>query len=187
MAPVFEKYSIDEFYMDVSGMDKYFGCFQWGKELRQKTIKETGLPLSIGLSVNKLVSKVATGEAKPNNTRRIAPGMETAFVDSNFDTESRQKKISYTANDETLIRYAKVLFDQLCTRRMLIRMIVIRTCGLVQGNYQINLFDDTQEHIQLFQAMDTIRNQHGIESIMRANTVRLDKRLREKKNMFKGE
>lgn len=303
VAPVFEKSSIDEFYMDVSGMDKYFGCFQWGKELRSKIIRETGLPLSMGLSVNKLISKIATGEAKPNNARYIAPGTETAFLDpmpirkipmigkktaqflmqmgihkvetlrnmprqlleqtfgkngtmlwqrangidhspitpyseqksistestfhhdtmdvkqmkiiltamveklayklrsqnrltcnisikirySNFDTENRQKKIPYTANDETLIRYAKELFQQLYTRRMMIRMIGVRLSGLVHGNYQINLFDDTQEHIQLFQAMDTIRNKHGIDSIVRANTLGLDKRLRENRNFFTGD
>ncbi|PTB96284.1 DNA polymerase IV [Marivirga lumbricoides] len=303
VAPVFKKSSIDEFYLDVSGMDKYFGCFQWGKELRSKIIKETGLPLSMGLSVNKLISKIATGEAKPNNSRHIEPGTETAFLDpmpirkipmigqktaqflmqmgihkvetlrnmprqlleqtfgkngsllwqrangidhspitpyseqksistestfhhdtmdvkqmkiiltamveklayklrsqnrltcnisikirySNFDTENKQKKIPYTANDETLIRYAKELFQQLYTRRMMIRMIGVRLSGLVHGNYQINLFDDTQEHIQLFQAMDTIRNKHGIESIVRANTLGLDKRLRENRNFFTGD
>ncbi|WP_188460704.1 DNA polymerase IV [Marivirga lumbricoides] len=303
VAPIFEKSSIDEFYLDVSGMDKYFGCFQWGKELRSKIIKETGLPLSMGLSVNKLISKIATGEAKPNNSRHIEPGTETAFLDpmpirkipmigqktaqflmqmgihkvetlrnmprqlleqtfgkngtmlwqrangidhspitpyseqksistestfhhdtmdvkqmkiiltamveklayklrsqnrltcnisikirySNFDTENKQKKIPYTANDETLIRYAKELFQQLYTRRMMIRMIGVRLSGLVHGNYQINLFDDTQEHIQLFQAMDTIRNKHGIESIVRANTLGLDKRLRENRNFFTGD
>ena len=303
VAPIFEKSSIDEFYLDVSGMDKYFGCFQWGKELRSKIIKETGLPLSMGLSVNKLISKIATGEAKPNNSRHIEPGTETAFLDpmpirkipmigqktaqflmqmgihkvetlrnmprqlleqtfgkngtmlwqrangidhspitpyseqksistestfhhdtmdvkqmkiiltamveklayklrsqnrltcnisikirySNFDTENKQKKIPYTANDETLIRYAKELFQQLYTRRMMIRMIGVRLSGLVHGNYQINLFDDTKEHIQLFQAMDTIRNKHGIESIVRANTLGLDKRLRENRNFFTGD
>ena len=302
-APLFEKSSVDEFYLDVSGMDRFFGCFEWGKELRSKIIKETGLPLSMGLSVNKLVSKVATGEAKPNNSKQILAGKETEFLDpmpirkipmigkktaqflmqmgvykvetlrnmprqllektfgkngtllwqrangidhspitpfseqksistestfhndsmdvkqmeviltamveklayklrsknrlscnisvkirySNFDTESKQKRIPYTANDHTLIQYAKELFKQLYTRRMLIRLIGVRVSGLVHGNYQINLFDDTQEHIQLFQALDKIRNKHGIESIMRANTMGLDKRLRKNQNMFNGE
>lgn len=302
-APLFEKSSIDEFYLDVSGMDRFFGCYEWGKELRSKIIRETGLPLSMGLSVNKLVSKVATGEAKPNNSRQILAGKETEFLDpmpirkipmigkktaqflmqmgvykvetlrnmprqlleqtfgkngtllwqrangidhspitpfteqksistestfhsdsmdvkqmvviltamveklayklrsknrltcnisvkirySNFDTESKQKKIPYTANDQTLIQYAKDLFNQLYTRRMLIRLIGVRVSGLVHGNYQINLFDDTQEHIQLFQALDKIRNKHGIESIMRANTLGLDKRLRKNQNLFNGD
>ncbi len=65
-APVYEKASIDEHYLDISGMDRFFGCLQWTKELRQEIIRETGLPISCGLSVNKTVSKIATGEAKPN-------------------------------------------------------------------------------------------------------------------------
>lgn len=79
-APVFEKSSIDEFYLDLTGMDKYFGCFRWSAELRSKIMKETGLPISFGLSVNKLVSKVGTGEAKPNGTKEVPQGMERAFL-----------------------------------------------------------------------------------------------------------
>jgi len=66
-APVYEKASIDEHYMDVTGMDRFFGTLKWTQELRQTIIRETGLPISFGLSVNKTVSKIATGEAKPNN------------------------------------------------------------------------------------------------------------------------
>ncbi|NJK93969.1 MAG: DNA polymerase IV [Bacteroidales bacterium] len=65
-APLYEKASIDEHYLDISGLDRFFGCQQWAHELRQKIIKETGLPISFGHSVNKTVSKIATGEAKPN-------------------------------------------------------------------------------------------------------------------------
>jgi len=65
--PVFEKSSIDEFYADLSGMDKFFGAYRYATELRQKVISETGLPISFGLSENKIVSKVATNEAKPNS------------------------------------------------------------------------------------------------------------------------
>ena len=72
-SPIYEKASIDEFYLDISGKDKCFGCYKWSLELRQRITKETGLPISFGLSVNKLVSKVGTGEAKPNGTRQIDP------------------------------------------------------------------------------------------------------------------
>ena len=64
-APVYEKASIDEHYIDVSGMDRFFGCYKWTRELRQSIIKETGLPISFGMSANKTVAKIATGEAKP--------------------------------------------------------------------------------------------------------------------------
>jgi DNA polymerase-4 len=66
IAPVYEKASIDEHYLDITGMDRFFGCQKWAHELRHRIIKETGLPISFGLSVNKTVSKIATGEAKPN-------------------------------------------------------------------------------------------------------------------------
>ena len=73
-APVYEKASIDEFYLDLTGMDKYFGCYKWAIELRQKVIKESGLPISLGLSINKMVSKIGTGEAKPNGTKEVTKG-----------------------------------------------------------------------------------------------------------------
>ena len=64
-APVVEKASIDEHYLDLTGMDKFFGCYKWTRELTQKITRETGLPLSFALSVNKTVSKIGTGESKP--------------------------------------------------------------------------------------------------------------------------
>ncbi len=286
-SPVFEKASIDEFYVDLSGMDQYIGCFKWSKELRQKVIHETGLPISFGLSVNKLVSKVGTGEAKPNGALRINAGTEKAFlaplstskipsigkvtykklsfmgvrtidtlsripmkllqrefgkpgislwkkanaidnspvvpyserksisaertfaVDtidvvklksilakmlgkltfelrqsqkltscitvkirySDFNTYTRQRKLPYTANDNTLTLQAYELFDQLNQRRQLIRLIGIKFSGLVHGNYQISLFDDTVREINLLQQMDRIRNRFGKNAVMRASAL----------------
>src|SRR5687768_16791864 len=79
-APMFEKASIDEFYIDASGMDRYFGAFKWAVELRKKIIKESNLPISLGLSVNKLVSKIATAEFKPNAQKQIPAGTEKEFL-----------------------------------------------------------------------------------------------------------
>ena len=78
--PVYEKSSIDEFYIDLTGMDKFFGCHKLASELRQRIMKETGLPISFGLSINKTVSKIATGEAKPNNEINILSGTEKPFL-----------------------------------------------------------------------------------------------------------
>ena len=78
--PLYEKTSVDEFYLDLSGMDRYFGCMKYATELRHRIIKETGLPISFGLSINKTVSKVATGEAKPNNQIKIDKGLEKPFL-----------------------------------------------------------------------------------------------------------
>jgi DNA polymerase-4 len=41
-APLFEKASIDEFYLDLTGMDKYFDPYQWTINLRQEIIEKTG-------------------------------------------------------------------------------------------------------------------------------------------------
>ncbi|MEO5599782.1 MAG: DNA polymerase IV [Cyclobacteriaceae bacterium] len=301
-APAFEKASIDEFYIDASGMDRYFGAFKWAKELRKTIMRKSALPISLGLSVNKLVSKVATGEFKPNAEAQIRPGTEKDFLaplsvekipmigkqtasflhdmgvrtvqtlrdmpvqflisafgknglslwnkahaedaspvvpfseqksistectfDSdtidvkrlksvliamvekvafnlrdqhklascvtvkiryaNFDTETRQVHIPYTASDHTLMRIVIELFKKLYNRRMLIRLVGVRLSGLVQGNYQISLFDDTAEHINLYQAIDHIKHTHGVEKLMRANTIDVNKRVRMELNMFKA-
>lgn len=78
--PAFEKASIDEFYIDLTGMDKFFGVSTYTKELRQQIMKETGLPISCGLSSAKFISKMATNEAKPNGFLEIARGKEKEFL-----------------------------------------------------------------------------------------------------------
>ena len=78
--PVYEKTSVDEFYVDLTGMDRFFGNFKFSSELRDRVISETGLPISFGLSLNKTVSKVATGEAKPNNKIFVQKGLERPFL-----------------------------------------------------------------------------------------------------------
>jgi len=79
-APVYEKMSIDEHYLDLTGMDRFFGTLKWSKELRQRIIKESGLPISFGLSTNKSVAKIATGEGKPNGELEIASQMVLPFL-----------------------------------------------------------------------------------------------------------
>lgn len=78
--PLVEKASIDEHYIDMSGMDKFFGTWKLTQELRQRIIKETGLPISFGLSVNKTVSKIATGQAKPCGELKVDDGTEKSFL-----------------------------------------------------------------------------------------------------------
>src|SRR3954464_14159945 len=79
-APLFEKASIDEFYLDLTGMEKFFNPYQWTIELRQEIIDKTGLPISFGLAGNKMVAKIATDEAKPNGYLHIAYGREKEFL-----------------------------------------------------------------------------------------------------------
>ncbi len=79
-APLFEKASIDEHYIDITGMDRFFGSLQWSRELRQKIMKHSGLPISFGLSINKTVSKIATGEAKPNGELYVPKQIVQPFM-----------------------------------------------------------------------------------------------------------
>ncbi|MDO8896945.1 MAG: DNA polymerase IV [Bacteroidales bacterium] len=80
-APVYEKTSVDEHYLDLTGMDRFFGCYKWTHELRQRIIKHTGLPISFGLSANKTVSKIATGQAKPNGELQVLSTQVNSFLD----------------------------------------------------------------------------------------------------------
>ncbi|RKN82304.1 DNA polymerase IV [Ulvibacterium marinum] len=285
--PVFEKSSIDEFYADLSGMDRFFGSYKYATELRQRIIRETGLPISFGLSVNKVVSKVATDEAKPNNQLKIDFGLEKPFlaplsikkipmvgdktyqtlrnlgirkvrtiqempVDimqrvlgangtviwrrangmdstpvvpfcdrksistertfdrdtidvlklkgilmamtenlayqlrrgnkltacitvkirySDFNTYSKQMRIPYTSADHILLPKILELFRTLYSKRMLVRLIGIRFSHLVSGNYQINLFEDTEEALNLYQAMDHVRDRFGDRCVFRASAM----------------
>jgi DNA polymerase-4 len=286
--PLFEKSSIDEFYIDLTGMDKFFGCRMFTDELKKKVYKESGLPISYGLAANKLVSKVATNEVKPNGQIEIPFGTEKNFLAplnimkipgigketgykllkmgvetvktlseipvtllqnllgkwgtelsrrangidetpvvpyheqksistehtfqqdtidieflnselvrmtekiafelrnqnkltgcvtvklrySNFETYTKQLSIPYTNADHILLKTAKDLFKKLYERRMLIRLIGIRFTDLIPGNYQISLFDDTQELIKLYQAIDSVKSRYGESFLIRASGVR---------------
>lgn len=301
-APAFEKASIDEFYIDASGMDRYYGAFKWAVELQKKIGKDSGLPISMGMSINKLVSKVVTGEFKPLAQQHIPAGTEKDFLAplsieklpmvgkqtssflydmgvrtvqtlrempvqflvsafgkngtslwnkaqgidnspvvpyseqksistestfetdtidvkklktiliamvekvaftlrdqkklascitvkiryANFDTETKQIHIPYTASDHVLLKIVQQLFDKLYNRRMLLRLVGVRLSGLVHGNYQISLFDDTIENINLYQAIDHIKHKYGVEKLIRSNTIDVNKRVRMEMNMFKG-
>ncbi len=285
--PVFEKSSIDEFYADLTGMDRFFGSYKYASELRKKIISKTGLPISFGLSANKVVSKVATGEAKPNNQLKIDYGLEKTFLAplsikkipmvgdktyqtlrnlglrqvrtiqempidvmqrvlgkngetiwkrangidyspvipfwerksistertfdkdtinvvqlrgvliamtenlayqlrrgekltaciavkirySDFNTYTKQARIPYTSADHILIAKILEIFKTLYNRRLLVRLIGVRFSHLVSGNYQINLFEDTEEALNLYHALDHIRNKYGDKSVVRATAM----------------
>ncbi|MDQ0477238.1 MULTISPECIES: DNA polymerase IV [Chryseobacterium] len=287
--PVLEKASIDEFYMDLSGMDKFFGCYQWTKEIADSVTKNTGLPISFALSTNKTVSKIGTGESKPvgrleipaqniqpflnplsvrkipmvgdvtfqllsrvgirtiqtlaempvlvlqqmigknggelwkkangidltpvvpyserkslssehtftNDTmdlfelKRLISSMAESLAYqlrqekwltstvvlkiryANFDTETKQCKISYTSLDHTLARVALDLFEKLYTRRMRLRLVGLRFTNLVHGTYQMNLFEDSEELMNLYQAMDRMKNRFGKNALGRASGFEL--------------
>lgn len=282
--PLFEKASIDEFYVDLTGMDKFYGCRKFSDELKKKVSNETGLPISYGLASNKLISKVATNEIKPNGQLEIPFGNEKIFLAplsvmkipgigketgykflkmgvetvktlseipvellqnllgkngvelwrrangidespvvpyheqksisteitfdkdtidvnflngqlvrmtekiafelrsqnkltgcvtvklrySDFQTYSKQVSLPYTNADHILLQTAKELFAKLYERRLLVRLIGIRFTNLIPGTYQINLFEDTQEMINLYQAIDSVKNRFGEKLLLKA-------------------
>jgi DNA polymerase-4 len=281
--PAYEKSSIDEFYIDMTGMDRFFGCEKYISELRQTIMTECGLPISYGLSCNKLISKVATGEAKPCGTLTVPLGCERPFLHplkiekmpmvgektgallrqmgvetigtlsqiplvylqnllgkngtelwqraqglddtpvmpyteqksmgtettfendtidirflhrtlarmveetafelrqqnrltgcvtvklrySDFNTVSKQMVIPYTSADHLLLPRVKDLFEKLYDRRLLVRLVGIRFSHLIPGNYQIHLWDDTENTINLYQAIDSIKKRFGADVLMR--------------------
>lgn len=283
--PLLEKASIDEFYLDLSGMDRFFGTYQWTQGLADRVIKETGLPISFALSNNKTVSKIGTGEAKPKGHLEIPETMIRPFLNplsvrkipmvgeatfqtlsrvgirtiemlanvpadvlhtligkngielwkkanglddtpvlpyserksissehtfnsdtidvtairalingmaeglahqlrrekwltstvvvkiryANFDTETKQMRVSYTSADHTISKTALELFDKLYTRRMRLRLVGLKLTGLVHGDYQMNLFEDTQEMMSLYQSMDKIKLRFGQHAVGRAS------------------
>lgn len=283
--PLFEKSSIDEFYADLTGMDRFYGCHKFATEMRERIIRETGLPISFGLSKNKIVSKVATGEAKPNNQKVIDFGTEKDFLGplsikkipqvgdktyqtlrnlgikkihtiqqfpeemmvsvlgkngsliwqrsqgidnrpviafnerksistertfdkdtidikklksiliamtenlafqlrrggkltacvsvkikySDYNTYTKQSRIAFCSADHILIPKILDIFTQLYNRRLLVRLIGIRFSHLVSGNYQINLFDDNENAINLYNALDRIREKHGDRKVIKAS------------------
>ena len=286
--PVMEKASIDEFYLDLSGMDQFFGCYRWAQEIASAVLKETGLPISFALSDNKTVSKIGTGEAKPKGKLEIqgsevrnflnplsirkipmvgnvtfqllsrmgvrtiqtladmpvqvlqdmigkngkelwkkANGidespvvpfserkslskehtftndtMDVAMLKSiissmaeqlayqlrqekwltctvaikiryaNFDTETKQIRVAYTAADHTLSRVALELFNKVYTRRMRIRLVGLRFTNLVHGQHQMDLFEDSEELMNLYQTMDRLKNRFGFTAVQRATGFR---------------
>lgn len=286
--PVYEKASVDEFYMDLTGMDRFFGVSQFTRDLREKIIKETGLPISYGLSTSKLVSKMATNEAKPNGYLEVAAGKETDFlwpltVDkipgvgkqtqiqlhnvgiftieqiantpidqlefhfgkwgrklweksygisespvehyseqrsishentfnsdfadinflhtelvklteataynlreedkltgcvtlklryADFSTVSKQEVIDYTALDNILIAKVKDLFNKLYKKGEKVRLLGVRFSHLVPMTIQMNLFDDAVEKLELYKAVDDIKNQFGSDAVSKATSVR---------------
>jgi DNA polymerase-4 len=282
--PLFEKTSVDEFYLDLTGTERFFGALKLATELRRTITKESGLPNSFGLSINKTVSKVATNTAKPDGQREVergtekpflAPmpieslpgvggktahllrsmgvsrihtlqelpvdlmqrllgehgpvlwrkangiddspvtpwherksistertferdtidlvklhGMLTAMAESlafqlrkgdkltsciavkiryaDMNTHLRQLRIGYTACDHIILPTVHGLFRALYDRRQRIRLVGVRFSHLVGGGHQMDAFTDTQEAMNLYQAMDKVRKRFGDRMVMRA-------------------
>lgn len=286
--PLFEKASIDEFYIDLTGMDKFFGVSKYTQELRKEIIVKTGLPISCGLSSARFISKMATNEAKPNGFLEIPHGKEKEFlwplavekingvgkqteirlkelgfykiedlakstpeflekhlgkwgeslwrksqgignteiatdweqksmshentfdkdytdVDflhselvrltektcyglredekltgcvtvkirySDFETITKQEVIDYTALDDQLIAKAKDIFNKSYQKGRPVRLIGVRFSQLILFTMQMSLFDKKVEKLQLYKAVDEIKDRFGSKSVAKAVTVK---------------
>ncbi|MDB5108983.1 MAG: polymerase [Mucilaginibacter sp.] len=282
--PLYQKTSIDEFYIDLTGMDRFYDCYQIATDLRQRVIRETGLPISFGMASGKTVAKMATNQAKPNGQLLVQHGSEKEFmaplsirkipmlgektcqklyqfgiekigdlqkvdlrfletvfgkagryiwekangIDSseivphsdrksistentfdadvsdaktletvlvsmteelsaklrkenkvagclaikvryaNFETHTQQEKIALTAAEHILIPGIKNLLKKAWNQHRPIRLIGVKLSQLCTGSYQINLFEDNEERIRLYQAMDKINFKFGDKTVCRA-------------------
>ncbi len=289
--PLFEKASIDEFYIDLSGMDRFFGVSRYAKELRETIIKETGLPISCGLSSARFISKMATNEAKPNGFLEIPHGKEMEFLwplgiekingvgkhteqhlksfgiytiediaktpkelmekyagkwgeslwqkahgigsaeivtdweqksmshentfdtdytdisflhqelvrltektayslredekltgcitvkvrYSDFETTSRQETVDYTALDDVLIAKVKDLFTKLYQAGRPVRLLGVRFSHMIPMTMQMSLFENNVEKLQLYKAVDDIKDRFGSKLVAKAVTVKKKK------------
>lgn len=289
-APLFEKASIDEFYLDLSGMTRFFDPYQWTIQLREEIMSATGLPISFAVASNKMVAKIATNEAKPNGYIHIPAGSEREYLAPlpvnkipgvgehtyqtllqmgirtirdlsehpaaelehrlgkygldlynksrgihegevvpyyeaksistentfeenkkdmdflmaelvrmtervayelrqdnktagciavkirypDFETTSRQTTIPYTFYDDELIAKAKELFHKLYRKGQPIRLLGVRLSELTGEAVQTNLFQDTAKKMQLYKAIDDVKNKYGKYSIVKAGGIEGD-------------
>ena len=93
---------------------------------------------------------------------------------SDFQTHTFQTKVNYTASDHILREKALFLFDKNCNRRVLVRLIGVKLSSLVHGHQQIHLFEDTNEMIALYQAMDKIRSRYGYNALVKGIQAKKD-------------
>jgi len=80
-APVVEKLSIDEAFLDVAGLRRFAGSpTEIATRLRTQVREQVGLPITVGIATTRLLAKVASGVAKPDGLLVVPPGGELAFL-----------------------------------------------------------------------------------------------------------
>lgn len=79
--PVVEPAGADEAYLDVAGSERLHGTPERiAREIKRRVRDEIGITASVGVSVNKLVSKVASDAGKPDGLVVVPAGEEAAFL-----------------------------------------------------------------------------------------------------------
>jgi len=89
---------------------------------------------------------------------------------SNFETTSRQETIDYTSLDDKLIAKAKDLFNKSWQKGRAVRLLGVRFSQLIPFTMQMSLFEDSAEKLNLYKAVDDIKNQFGSTVISKAVT-----------------
>jgi DNA polymerase-4 len=81
ITPVVEKASIDEAYLDVSGLEKIIGPPKTiGEDIRRRVHAGTGLTASVGIGPNRLIAKLGSEENKPDGLTVVTPGDVLNFL-----------------------------------------------------------------------------------------------------------
>jgi DNA polymerase-4 len=134
-----------------------------------------------------LVSMVERTAFQLRKQGKLASCVTVKIRYASFDTETRQAQVAYTASDDHLMRVVLELFGKLWNRRLLIRLVGVRLSGLVHGSPQVSLFEDTGARLDLYAAMDRIRDRHGEEKIVRATTLNTNRRVRMETSRFNSD
>ena len=80
-SPQVEQASVDEFYMDVTGLDKSYGSYlELGMDIKNNIKSSFDITGSIGISVNRLMSKIASSLKKPDGMVIMEPGDIACFL-----------------------------------------------------------------------------------------------------------
>jgi DNA polymerase-4 len=80
-SPLVEALSVDEAFLDVSGLSRVSGTpTQIAAQLRADVRDHVGLPITVGIARTKFLAKVASQEAKPDGLLLVPPDQELAFL-----------------------------------------------------------------------------------------------------------
>jgi len=117
---------------------------------------------------NILVSMTEELSSKLRRENKLASCLAIKIRYANFETHTQQEKIPLTAAEHILIPGVKNLLKRAWTKNRPVRLIGVRLSQLCTGSYQINLFEDNEEQIRLYQAMDQINFKFGDKTVCRA-------------------
>ena len=96
---------------------------------------------------------------------------------SNFETTSRQETVDYTSLDDQLIAKVKDLFNKSWQKNRPVRLLGVRFSQLIPFTMQMSLFENNAEKLNLYRAVDDIKNRFGSKTVKKAVTSHLKESL----------